>query len=308
MNKSGIMLSPEVEKAIEQNKPVVALESTIISHGMPYPENVKTAINTEEIIRENGAIPATVAVVDGVPTVGISKEHIEYLGKHGPQVEKVSKRDIPIVAARRQYGATTVAATAFFAAKVGVRVFATGGIGGVHRYSEETMDISSDLEELAVSNIAVVCAGAKSILDLRKTIEYLETKGITILGYQTQNFPAFFTRDSGLELKYRVDDVKIIARILKSRWDLNIHGSVIVANPIPKEFDMHGEVINRYIEEACKAAYDQDKTINGSLVTPFILEKIKELTKGKSLEANIGLMYNNAKLATEIAKEYARAE
>lgn len=299
-----LVVSPEVKKALAENKPVVALESTIISHGMPYPKNVETALNVEKIIRDNGAIPATIAIIGGKLTVGITKEEIDYLGKKGLDVTKVSRRDIPIVVSRKEDGATTVAATMIIAALAGVKVFATGGIGGVHRGAETTMDISADLEELSNTNVAVVCAGAKSILDLGLTMEYLETKGVPVIGYQTDELPAFYTRESGFKVNYRMDSPEEIAKSLKAKEDLNMKGSMVIANPIPEEHAMDSKLISKVIEDAVEEA--EKLGIKGKETTPFLLDKIQKITEGKSLEANIQLVYNNAKLGAEIARELSK--
>lgn len=299
-----IFVAPEVKEAIKQRKPVVALESTIISHGMPYPQNVHTALKVEEIIRENGAVPATIAILGGVPTVGISPEQIDYLGKKGLSVTKASRRDIPVLAAKKEDGATTVAATMIIADMAGVKVFATGGIGGVHRGAETTMDISADLEELARTNVAVICAGAKSILDLGLTMEYLETKGVPVIGYQTEELPAFFTRKSGFKVNYRIDTPKEIADVINSKLNMGIDGSVLITNPVPEDYSMDKKKIDKVIEEAIKDA-DKDG-IKGKEITPYLLDKIKQITEGKSLEANIALVYNNVKLGAEIAKEMCK--
>ncbi|MBM7558404.1 pseudouridine-5'-phosphate glycosidase [Marinitoga litoralis] len=295
-----LVLSEEVKEALNNNKPVVALESTIISHGMPYPQNVETALNVENIIRDNGAIPATIAIINGNLKAGLSKDEIEYLGKKGTNVIKVSRRDIPYVVSKKLDGATTVAGTMIIAALSGIKVFATGGIGGVHRNAQETFDISADLQELANTNVAVVCAGAKSILDLGLTLEYLETFGVPVIGYRTDELPAFYTRKSGFKVNFKLDTPQEIAEFLKVKWGLNLKGGAVIANPIPEEYQMDYEEINLAIENALKEA---DKLgIKGKETTPFLLAKIKEITKGKSLESNIQLVYNNAKLAAQISK------
>lgn len=302
--KDIISVSPEVKEAILNNQPVVALESTIISHGMPYPKNVETALNVEKIIRDNGAIPATIAIIKGVPTIGITSKQIDYLGKRGLSVAKASRRDIPVLAALKEDGATTVAATMILANMAGIRIFATGGIGGVHRGAENTMDISADLEELSRTNVSVVCAGAKSILDLGLTMEYLETKGVPVIGYQTDKLPAFYARESKFNVNYRMDNPLEIARVIKSKEDLNISGATLVTNPIPKEFAMNESEISLVIEKACDEA--EKLGIKGKDITPFLLDKVQMLTQGKSLEANIQLVYNNAKLGTQIACELCK--
>lgn len=302
--KNILVINPEVKKAIDENKPVVALESTIISHGMPYPQNVETALTVEKIVRENGAIPATIAIIGGKLTVGITPEEIDYLGKKGLNVTKASRRDIPILVARGEDGATTVAATMIVANLAGVKVFATGGIGGVHRGAETTMDISADLEELSNTNVAVVCAGAKSILDLGLTMEYLETKGVPVIGYKTEELPAFYTRESGFKVNYKMDTPLEIAKTLKAKEDLNMKGSMVIANPIPLEYAMDSSYINNAINDAIVEA---DKLgIKGKETTPYLLDKIQKLTEGRSLQANIQLVYNNVKLGAQIASELCK--
>ncbi|WP_418964692.1 pseudouridine-5'-phosphate glycosidase [Cetobacterium sp.] len=297
-------ISKEVKEALENNRPVVALESTIISHGMPYPQNVETALKVEEIVRENGAVPATIAILNGKLKVGLSKEEVDYLGKKGLEVTKASRRDIPAILASETDGATTVASTMIIAALAGIKVFATGGIGGVHRGAETTMDISADLEELAMTDVAVVCAGAKSILDIGLTLEFLETKGVPVLGYQTKELPAFYTRKSGFKVDYQMDTPEQIAKTLKAKWDVNLKGGVVIANPIPEEFAMDFDTITNAINNAVAEA--EEKGIKGKDSTPFLLAKVKDITKGKSLESNIQLVFNNAKLASEIAKNYCQ--
>lgn len=299
-----IKISSEVKKAIKAGKGVVALESTIISHGMPYPQNVETALLVEEEVRKCGAVPATIAIINGVPTVGCSKEEIEHLGKAGLSVTKVSRRDIPIVIAKGENGATTVASTMILAEKAGVKIFATGGIGGVHRGAEKTMDISADLDELSKTNVCVVCAGAKSILDLGLTMEYLETKGVAVVGYGTDELPAFFTRESGIKLTCRMDSPEEIARALKVKDDMNLGGGMLVTNPIPEEYSMDAKVISKAIDEAVAEA--EDKGVKGKDITPFLLDKIQKITGGNSLASNIQLVFNNARLASKIAVERAK--
>lgn len=294
-----IKISNEVKEALESGKAVVALESTIISHGMPYPKNVETALRVEDAVRECGAVPATIAIINGVPTVGCTKEEIEYLGKAGLSVTKVSRRDIPIVVSKGLNGATTVAGTMIFASLAGVKVFATGGIGGVHRGAERTMDISADLEELSNTNVCVVCAGAKSILDLNLTMEYLETKGVAVIGYTTDELPAFFTRKSGIKLLNRMDTAEEIAETLKAKEDLGLKGGTLITNPIPEEYSMDGDVINQAIDQAIKEG--ENLGIKGKDITPFLLDKIQKITGGDSLESNIMLVLNNARLASRIA-------
>ena len=297
-------VKPEVAQAIAQGKPVVALESTIISHGMPYPQNVETALNVEKIIRENGAVPATIAIIGGRLKAGLTPEEIEYFGKKGQAIAKASRRDLAVLCARGEDGATTVTTTMIIAHMAGIRVFATGGIGGVHRGAETTMDISADLEELGQTDVMVVCAGAKAILDLKLTLEYLETKGVPVLGYQTQDLPAFYTRTSGLKVDYQVDSPEMLAKILKTQHDLGLHGGILVTNPIPEQYSMDADAINAVIDQAIAEA--QEKGIHGKETTPFLLAKVKEITGGDSLEANIQLVFNNAKLAAQTAAAYAK--
>ncbi|MEH7107883.1 pseudouridine-5'-phosphate glycosidase [Bacillus sp. JJ1764] len=296
--KQYLTFSEEVRTAMEQGKPVVALESTIISHGMPYPQNVQTAREVEQIIRDNGAVPATIALVDGKIKIGLSDEELEMFGK-STDVAKASRRDLAYLLATKKMGATTVAATMICAELAGIKIFVTGGIGGVHRGAETTMDISADLEELAQTNVAVICAGAKSILDLGLTMEYLETKGVPVIGYQTDVLPAFYTRTSEFQLNVRADDVETIASTLKTKWDLNLKGGAVITNPIPEEYAMDEETINNVIESALKEA--KEKKISGKEVTPFMLAKVKELTGGKSLESNIALVKNNAVVGAKLA-------
>lgn len=297
-------ISKEVQEALAKGEAVVALESTIISHGMPYPQNVETALQVEEIVRKNGAIPATIAILNGKLKVGLSKDEIDYLGKKGLECTKASRRDIPFILAKGLDGATTVASTMIIAQMAGIKVFATGGIGGVHRGAETTMDISADLEELGQTNVAVICAGAKSILDIGLTLEYLETKGVPVIGYQTSELPAFYTRKSGFGVDYKVDTALELAQALKAKWDLNLKGGVVVANPIPEEFQMDYDTITGAINNAL--AELEEKGIKGKESTPFLLGKVKEITGGNSLTANIQLVYNNARLGAELAREYAK--
>ena len=299
-----IKVAEEVKKALAEGKAVVALESTIISHGMPYPQNVETALRVEEEVRKSGAVPATIAIIDGVPTVGCSREEIEKLGKAGLTVTKVSRRDIPIVIAKGLNGATTVASTMIFAEKAGVKIFATGGIGGVHRGAEKTMDISADLDELSKTNVTVVCAGAKSILDLNLTMEYLETKGVAVIGYGTDELPAFFTRESGIKVGYRMDTPKEIAESMKAKEDMGLEGGMLVTNPIPEEYSMDAKVIGEAIDKAVKEA--EDLGVKGKDITPFLLDKIQKITGGDSLASNIQLVLNNARLASQIAVELSK--
>ena len=299
-----IKVAEEVKKALAEGKAVVALESTIISHGMPYPQNVETALRVEEEVRKSGAVPATIAIIDGVPTVGCNRDEIEKLGKAGLTVTKVSRRDIPIVIAKGLNGATTVASTMIFAEKAGVKIFATGGIGGVHRGAEKTMDISADLDELSKTNVTVVCAGAKSILDLNLTMEYLETKGVAVIGYGTDELPAFFTRESGIKVGYRMDTPKEIAKSMKAKEDMGLEGGMLVTNPIPEEYSMDVEVIGEAIDKAVKEA--EDLGVKGKDITPFLLDKIQKITGGDSLASNIQLVLNNARLASQIAVELSK--
>ena len=298
MNKY-LEISPEVKAALDAGKPVVALESTIISHGMPYPQNVETALNVERIIRENGAVPATIAIIGGKLKAGLSRDEIEYLGKKGYAVTKASRRDLPVLIARGEDGATTVATTMIIAAMAGIRVFATGGIGGVHRGAEVTMDISADLEELAMTPVMVVCAGAKSILDLGLTLEYLETKGVPVIGYQTEELPAFYTRKSGFGVDYRLDTPGEIAAAFRAKLDMGLKGGMLVTNPIPEEYSMDPDVINKAIDEAIADSVRDG--IKGKETTPYLLAKVKELTGGDSLDSNIQLVYNNARVAARTA-------
>ncbi|NBT53952.1 MAG: pseudouridine-5'-phosphate glycosidase [Betaproteobacteria bacterium] len=292
-------IAPEVRLALQQGQPVVALESTIISHGMPYPQNVATALRVEAEVRSSGALPATIAVIDGRLTAGLNVAQIEALGRAGPTVAKVSRRDLPFIVATNQTGATTVAATMIIASTAGIRVFATGGIGGVHRGAAQTFDISADLQELARTPVAVVCAGAKSILDLGLTLEYLETHGVPVVGYRTAQLPAFFTQDSGFSVDYRLDDASEIARLLQIKWAMGLGGGVVIANPIPAAHAMPRAVIDAAIEQALSDA--QAQGISGKQTTPFLLERVNALTGGNSLAANIELVLNNARLASAVA-------
>lgn len=301
-----IKIAEEVKRALAEGKAVVALESTIISHGMPYPQNVETALRVEEEVRKSGAVPATIAIIDGVPTVGCNREEIEKLGKAGLTVTKVSRRDIPIVIAKGLNGATTVASTMILAEKAGVKIFATGGIGGVHRGAEKTMDISADLDELSKTNVTVVCAGAKSILDLNLTMEYLETKGVAVIGYGTDELPAFFTRESGIKVGYRMDTPIEIAESMKAKEDMGLEGGMLVTNPIPEEYSMDAKVIGEAIDKAVKEA--EEKGVKGKDITPFLLDKIQKITGGNSLASNIQLVLNNARLASQIAVELSKLD
>ena len=297
-----LQVSAEVQQALKNNQPVVALESTIISHGMPFPENAQTALEVEETIRCQGAVPATIAIIHGVMKVGLSREEIELLGREGHNVAKVSRRDLPFVVAAGLNGATTVASTMIIAAMAGIKVFATGGIGGVHRGAEHTFDISADLQELANTNVTVVCDGAKSILDLGLTTEYLETFGVPLIGYQTSALPAFFCRTSPFDVSIRLNSAKEIAKAMAVKWQSGLNGGMVVANPIPEAFAMPEEKINAAINRAVKEAEEQG--VVGKASTPFLLARVAELTGGDSLKSNIQLVFNNAILACEIAKEY----
>ena len=300
MLEKYIDIKTDVKTALKEGKPVVALESTIIAHGMPYPQNVKTALEVEKIIRDNGAIPATIAILDGRIKVGLTEEEIEKLGS-AKDVYKVSRRDMPYVLSKGLNGATTVASTMIIANLAGIKVFVTGGIGGVHRGAEKTFDISADLQELAQTNVAVVCAGAKSILDLGLTLEYLETFGVPVIGFKTEEFPAFFTRESGHKVDYSVDGPVELSNIIKTKWDLGLNGGLVVANPIPKEYAMDKNIIDKAIEGALKEA--EERGIVGKDTTPFLLEKIKDITEGESLKSNIQLVFNNAKVGAGLAVE-----
>ena len=297
-------IHPEVAQALDEGKPVVALESTIISHGMPYPQNVETALNVEEIIRQHGAGPATIAIIGGRLKAGLSREEIEYFGKKGQAIHKASRRDLAVLCARGEDGATTVATTMIIAHMAGIKVFATGGIGGVHRGAETTMDISADLEELAQTPVMVVCAGAKSILDLGLTLEYLETKGVPVIGYGTEELPAFYTRQSGFKVDYRIDTPAELAAAFKASHAMGLPGGMLVTNPIPEEYSMPADVINAAIDQAIAEA--NTKGIHGKATTPFLLARVAELTGGDSLASNIRLVYNNAKVAALTAVEYCK--
>lgn len=296
-------IHPDVENAIKNNEPVVALESTIISHGMPYPKNVETALMVEETVRSNNAVPATIAIINGKLKVGLTNDEIEYLATN-EEVKKVSRRDLPITVAQKLSGSTTVASTMIIASLAKIAIFATGGIGGVHRGAENTMDISADLEELANTNVCVVCAGAKAILDLGLTLEYLETKGVPVIGYKTSELPAFYSSESGFDVDYKIDSAQEIAEILKTKWDLSLDGGVLVTNPIPVAFELETGVMNDAINQAIIEA-DNNK-ISGKKITPYLLSKVNEITQGKSLEANIKLIQNNADLAAKIALHYSK--
>ena len=297
-------IHPEVAAALAAGKPVVALESTIISHGMPYPQNVETALNVERIVRENGAVPATIAVIGGRLKAGLTPEEIEYFGKKGQAIAKASRRDLAVLFARGQDGATTVTTTKIIAHMAGIKIFATGGIGGVHRGAETTMDISADLEELAQTPVMVVCAGAKSILDLGLTLEYLETKGVPVIGFGTKELPAFYTRTSGFSVDYRIDTEEELAAAFKTQNDLGFRGGMLVTNPIPEAYAMPLDVINKAIDQAISEC--NEKGIHGKETTPFLLARVAELTGGNSLASNIRLVYNNAALAARTAVIYSK--
>ena len=299
-------VNPEVAAAVAAGKPVVALESTIISHGMPYPQNVETALNVEKIIRENGAVPATIAIIGGRLKAGLTPEEIEYFGKKGQAIAKASRRDLAALVARGEDGATTVTTTMMIAHMAGIKIFATGGIGGVHRGAETTMDISADLEELANTPVMVVCAGAKSILDLGLTLEYLETHGVPVIGYGTNELPAFYTRKSGFGVDYRMDSPAELAKTFHVQQELGLKGGMLVTNPIPEEYSMDPAVINGAIDQAIAEAKEQG--IHGKATTPFLLAKVKELTGGDSLDSNIQLVYNNAALAAKTACELCKMD
>ena len=301
MNKMRI--SPEVQEALKNNKPVVALETTIISHGMPYPKNVETALKVEQVIRDHGAIPATIGIIDGEPVVGMTPEEIELFGKT-KNIAKASRRDLPVVYAKKLWAATTVSSSMILANQAGIEVFVTGGIGGVHRHAQESMDISADLQELGKTNVTVVCAGAKAILDLSLTLEYLETMGVPVLGFQTKELPAFYSRHSGLKVDYEIKDYQEAARIILEKRRNNLQGGILITNPIPEKYAMDDNVINNAIEKALNMADEQG--IRGKEITPFLLKTIVELTGGDSLESNIQLILNNAAVGAEICKEVCK--
>ena len=296
-----IDISPEILHAIKKKLPIVALESTIISHGMPYPKNIETAIMVEETVRANDAIPATIAIIKGRIKVGLTRDEIDFLATND-EVQKVSRRDLAIAVAQKTSGSTTVASTMIIASLAKIAVFATGGIGGVHRGAENTLDVSADLEELSKTNVCVVCAGAKAILDIGLTLEYLETKGVPVIGYKTSDLPAFYSTKSGFKVDYRIDSAADIAQILKTKWDLSIDGGVLVTIPIPQEFELTLDVMNKAINEAITQA--DSENIIGKDITPYLLSKVNELTHGESLEANMKLIKNNAALAAKIASNY----
>lgn len=293
-----LIISEEVRTAVLENKAVVALESTIISHGMPYPQNYETALEVEKTVRDNKAVPATIAIIKGTIHVGLNNEEIEFLSTE-KNISKASRRDIPVIISQKMSAATTVSATMICAKLASLKIFATGGIGGVHRNAQNTFDISADLTELAQTNIAVVSAGVKSILDIGLTLEYLETLGIPVIGYKTEEFPAFYTRESGFKVNYKLDSAKDIADMIRTKWELGLNGGVIIANPIPAEYSMDKNLINKAIEAALIEA--DKRGVKGKDVTPFLLSEIKNITEGRSLDSNIKLVLNNAKLAAEIA-------
>ena len=296
-------INPEVKKALEENRPVIALESTIISHGMPYPKNVETALKVEQTIREHGAVPATIGIIDGEPIIGMTPDEIEQFGKR-KGVLKVSRRDLPVVYAKKLWGATTVATTMILANQAGIEIFVTGGIGGVHRGATETMDISADLQELAKTNVTVVCAGAKAILDLPLTLEYLETMGVPVLGFKTEELPAFYNSHSGLKVDYKVESAEEMAKIIKAKRDNGLVGGILLTNPIPEQYEMDKAVIDKAIATALDSM--EKEGIKGKECTPYLLKTITELTGGDSLESNIKLVLNNAAVGSEVAKEYCK--
>ena len=301
MYKKYLDVRSDIKEAIEADKPVVALESTILSHGMPYPENLEFARNVERIIKEEGAVPATIAIIGGKIKVGLSDEELEIMCK-AENVGKVSRRDLPIYISTGKTGATTVTTTMIGAAMAGIKFFATGGLGGVHREAQQTFDISADLQELAHTSVAVICAGAKAILDLNLTMEYLETFGVPVLGLRTDYLPAFYSKSSGLKPDYNCKDEKEVAAIVKAKWEMGLDGGVVIGNPIPDEYAMPNEEINVYIEKALQMC--KEKGIKGKDTTPFLLATVKDLTGGDSLKANLELAYNNARAAARIAKSY----
>ena len=299
----NIRIKEEARKALEAGLPVVALESTIISHGMPYPRNVQTALEVERIIHEAGAVPCTIGIIDGVGVVGMTPDEIEEFGKRSG-IAKVSRRDMPIIMAEGRWGATTVATTMILAAMAGIEVFVTGGIGGVHRGAQQTFDISADLQELGRTNVTVVCAGAKAILDLPLTLEVLETLGVPVLGYGTNELPAFYTRTSGLKVDYAIRNAQDAARIIKTKRDMNLDGGILITNPIPEEYSMDATTINTAIDTALKEM--DEKGIKGKECTPYLLAKIADITSGSSLDSNIQLVYNNARVGAQIAGELCK--
>lgn len=306
MKNTYLDISPETRAALEEGRPIVALESTIIAHGMPYPQNVETALKVENTIRENGALPATIAILDGKMKAGLNTDEITRIGELGREVAKVSRRDIPFLLANKNAGATTVASTMIVAEMAGIRIFATGGIGGVHRGATATMDISADLQELSRTNVAVVSAGAKSILDLGLTLEYLETHGVPVIGFGTDEFPAFYTRKSSFKVDYRLDSPEEIAQVLKIKWATGLNGGAVIANPIPAEYEPSVSHIQKATETALAEA--EKKKIKGKEISPFLLGRIKELTGGESLSANIQLVLNNARLAAGVSVAIANTK
>ena len=296
-------INPQVLEALKNNKPVVALETTIISHGMPYPKNVETALKVEQVIREHGAIPATIGIIDGEPIVGMTPDEIELFGKE-KNILKASRRDLPVIYAKKLWAATTVSSSMIIANQAGIEVFVTGGIGGVHRGAQESMDISADLQELGKTNVTVVCAGAKAILDLPLTLEYLETMGVPVLGYQTKELPAFYTPHSGLAVDYQIDSPEEAAAVILEKRRNNLAGGILITNPIPEKYAMDSKIINDAIEKALKMADEQG--IKGKEITPFLLKNIVDITGGDSLESNIQLILNNAALGAEISKEVCK--
>jgi len=296
---------PDVKKALKNNLPIVALESTIISHGMPYPKNIETALMVEETVRSNKAVPATIAIIKGRLKIGLTKEEIEFLATND-EIKKISRRDLAVAVSQKLSGSTTVASTMIIADLAKIAVFATGGIGGVHRGAETTLDISADLDELSRTNVCVVCAGVKSILDIGLTLEYLETKGVPVIGYKTSELPAFYSTKSGFNVDYRIDAAIEIAGILKTKWDLSIDGGVLVTNPIPVAFELESSVMNEAINIAIIEA--DNENITGKKITPYLLSKVNEITKGKSLDANIKLIKNNADLAAKIAVHFSKID
>ena len=301
--KEYLSITPEIAEAIKAGKPVVALESTILSHGMPYPQNVEFAHKVEEIVRAEGAIPATTAIMGGKLKVGLNSDELEIMCK-AENVGKVSRRDVAVYVATGKTGATTVATTMMIASIAGIKVFATGGIGGVHRGAETTMDISADLQELANTDVAVVCAGAKSLLDLGLTLEYLETFGVPVLGFKTDDFPAFYCRTSGFKLDYNAQSEEEIARIIKTKWDLGLKGGLVIGNPIPEEYALDYDEMEKVIVKALELA--KKEGIRGKATTPFLLSHIKDMTEGVSFASNLQLAYNNARVASRIAVEYSK--
>ena len=296
----NIRFSQEVRDAIDNKRPVVALESTIISHGLPYPENLETALSLEEAVRSRGAVPATIAVIDGVATAGLDEAGLSLLSNPENDILKLSRRDLPFAFSQKIHGATTVASTMVIAAAAGIRVFATGGIGGVHRGAETTFDISADLVELGQTDVAVICAGPKAILDIPSSMEYLETLGVPVIGYQCDMMPAFWSRQSSAPLDHRLDTASEIADLCRHKWDNGLSGGVLVANPVPAEHEISADVIEKAIQEALRRA--EDEGIAGKKLTPFLLENIRHITDGASLKTNKSLVMNNACLAADIAK------